>query len=209
MRTQVPFKMTVLSNGSKQSFLCFQFPLSKWDLGSVCDITTNKSIQLNINFQIQHIMWVIIIIQGFRSTSKRGPQETPHIGQQNSFIWFCWNHFNTFADLINTLCSAGWIRCSPQVLFTSEMHGDYQSDSGRGTFFDDRSVSECVSNPFYPIPYLSLVMLTLTRKVQLIDLENLTKTSKSIATKRIVATPAKDSLALGRCSSPILQVFSQ
>lgn len=108
MQTKVPFKMTVLSNGSKPCFFCFQFPLSKWDRGSACDVTTNKTIQLNINVKIQQIIWVTIIIQGFRSTSKRGLQERPHIGQLNSFIWFCWNHLNTFADLINTLCSC-WL----------------------------------------------------------------------------------------------------
>lgn len=107
MQTQVPFKMTVLLKGSKPSFFCFRFPFLKWDRGSACDVTTNKSIQLNINFQSQQIMCVIII-QGFRSTSKRGPQERPHIGQLNSFVWFCWNHLNTFADLINTLCSC-WL----------------------------------------------------------------------------------------------------
>lgn len=88
------------------------------------------------------------------------------------------------------------------------MHDDYQSDSGRGTFFDNRSLSKCVSNSFYLIPYLSLVTLTLKTKVQLIDLEELAKTSKRISTKRIVATPAKDSVALGRRLSPILQFFS-
>ena len=95
------------------------------------------------------------------------------------------------------------------MLFTSEMHDDYQSDPGRGTFFNNGPVSERVSNSFYLIPYLSLVMLTLKTKVQLIDLEDLAKTSKSISTKRIVATPAKDSLALGRCLSPVLQFFSR
>lgn len=56
------------------------------------------------------------------------------------------------------------------------MHDDYQSDSGKGTFFNNRSVSECVSNSFYLIAYLSLVIVTLKTKVQLIDLEDLAKT---------------------------------
>lgn len=38
---------------------------------------------------------------------------------------------------------AGWIQGSPQVLFTSELCDNHRSDSGRGTFLDDRSVSEC------------------------------------------------------------------
>jgi len=90
------------------------------------------------------------------------------------------------------------------VLFTSEVHGDYQSDFGRGTVFDNGSVSECVTNSFYLIPYLSLVMLTLKTKVQFTVLED---SAKSISTKCILATPAKDLLVLGRCLSPLMQVF--
>lgn len=52
MQTQIPFKMSVLSNRSKPFFFCFQFPLSKWDRGSVCDVTTKKSIELNNNVNI-------------------------------------------------------------------------------------------------------------------------------------------------------------
>lgn len=52
-------------------------------------------------------------------------------------------------------------------------------------------------------------MLTLKTKVPLTDLEDLSRTSKSISTKCIVATQAKDSLALGRCLSPIVQFFFQ